>query len=200
MGRPPKTALPVGRTEISQLMHISLTTLGNLDSAGVIEHVLVKENGKDVRKYYKEDTMSRYIRYLQDRVNKKAQPPDPDGDAARKLKADADLKEAKAEIEEMKRDELRGRLHLSEDVEKMTGRLVAEIRGELLALPGTCAVDVAMADTPREAAGLLKRAVYPILERLKDFSYDREAYKKLVRQREEWMNDDPEEDTDGDVE
>ena len=148
MGRPPKIALPVGRTEISQLMHISLTTLGNLDSAGVIEHVLVKENGKDVRKYYKDDTMSRYIAYLQDRVNKKAQPPDPDGDAARKLKADADLKEAKAEIEEMKRDELRGRLHLSEDVEKMTGRLVAEIRGELLALPGTCAVDVSMADTP----------------------------------------------------
>lgn len=106
---------------------------------------------------------------------------------ARKAKADADWKEAKAEIEEMKRDELRGTLHAAEDVEAITTDLIMAVRSQLLALPGTLAINCAEAKTAREAAGIIKKEVNGILNSLTEYKYDPEKYEKAVRERESWM-------------
>ena len=110
-------------------------------------------------------------------------------DEVRKLKAEADLKEAKAAIEQLKKAEFEATMHRSEDVEKITADLVMAVRAELLALPGTLAMDVAHAKTPAEAAGLIKAAVNDILNSLIAYNYNPDKYKKLVREREKWMNE-----------
>lgn len=108
-------------------------------------------------------------------------------DEARKSKADADWKEAKAEIEQMKRDELKGSLHSSEDVEKITTDMVMAIRAQILAIPGMCAVDCAEASTPAETAGIIKNAVNDILNGLCGYEYNPAKYKELVKEREDWI-------------
>ncbi len=110
-------------------------------------------------------------------------------DEARKLKADADLKEAKAAIENLKKSELEATMHRSDDVEKIITDLAMAVRAELLALPGTLAMDVAHAKTPAEAAGIIKAAVNNILNSLIAYNYNPDKFKKLVREREKWMNE-----------
>ena len=110
-------------------------------------------------------------------------------DEARRIKADADWKEAKAAIEQLKYSELEGTMHRSEDVEKITTDLIMAVRAELLALPGTLAVDTAAAESPSEAAGIIKNAVNNVLNSLTGYSYAPEKYKQLVRERENWMNE-----------
>ena len=53
-----------------------------------------------------------------------------------KRAAEVTLKTSKAHIAKMEADELRGKMHRSEDVEAMTADLIYSIRGSLLALPG----------------------------------------------------------------
>lgn len=110
-------------------------------------------------------------------------------DEARKLKAEADLKEAKAAIEQMKKAEFEATMHRSDDVERIVTDLCMAVRAELMALPGMLAVDVASAQSASEAAGFIKKAVNDILNSLTDYSYNPEEYKKLVREREKWMNE-----------
>lgn len=130
-------------------------------------------------------TVNTYIEYWKNRAKEADLNID---DEQRKLKADADWKEAKAEIEEMKRDELKGSLHSSTDVEAVTTDLVMTIRSALLSLPGQLAVDVADAQTAAECSGIIKTAVNDILNLLSKYQYDNNEYKKLVRERTQWMN------------
>ena len=109
-------------------------------------------------------------------------------DEARRIKADADLKEAKAAIEQLKKAELEAAMHRSEDVEAVITDLASVIRGELLALPGTLAVDMASTTTATECSAIIKAAVNTILNRLTDYSYDKNEFKRRVREREKWMN------------
>ena len=157
---------------------------------GIIEPTLKTVNGRKVRRYDLIPTIMMYIKHLQTKANAKAPTPsDLLDDEARKIKAEADLKEAKAAIEQLKKSELEATMHRSEDVEKITADLVMAVRAELLALPGTLAMDVAHAKTPAEAAGLIKAAVNDILNSLIAYDYNPDKYKKLVREREKWMNE-----------
>jgi DNA-binding transcriptional regulator YhcF (GntR family) len=110
-------------------------------------------------------------------------------DEARKLKAEADLKEAKAAIENLKKEEFEATMHRSEDVETVMEALTMAFRAEALAIPGLVAVDVAEASTAQQAAGIIKNAVNNMLNRLSEFKYSQAKFKKLVREREKWMNE-----------
>ena len=134
-------------------------------------------------------TVNTYIDYLKNKANKVDLNL---SDEERRLKADADWKEAKADIEAMKRDELRGSLHSSDDVYKITSDMVMAIRAELLALPGMCAVDCANVKTASEVSGIIKNAVNDVLNRLTEYEYNPEKYKELVRERETWIGEDNE--------
>jgi len=114
-------------------------------------------------------------------------------DGTRRLKAEADLKEAKAAIETLKKEEFEATMHRSEDVETVMEDLIMAFRAEALAIPGAVAVDVAEAQTAQEASGIIKAAVNNMLNRLSDFSYDPNVFKRLVREREKWMNEQSEE-------
>ncbi len=150
------------------------------------------ESGK--KKFELKESVRIYIEYLKrHKENPMLEVMD---DEARKLKAEADLKEAKAAIEQMKKAELEATMHSSDDVEAITTDLVMAVRAELLALPGMLAVDVASAQSASEAAGFIKKAVNEILNSLKDYSYNPEEYKKMVREREKWMSEETDKETD----
>lgn len=159
-----------------------------LTKDGVIEAAEVKEGGRKVRRYDLLPTVRRYVVYLREQAKSKA----PDGDAA-----DADLRyrRAKAEIMELKAAELKGQTHRSEDVEAVTEAMVATLRSEMLALPGALAVDAADADTPAKAANVVKRGVNDLLNRMAGYHYDPKKYEKLVMEREKWMGEKLEGDT-----
>jgi len=154
------------------------------------EGYLVGEKVKGKMQYDLIPTVNTYLEYWKNKANKVDLNMN---DEQRKLKADADWKEAKADIEAMKRDELKGSLHSSDDVFAVTQDMVMNIRAELLAIPGMCAVDCANAKTPAEASGIIRDAINNILNGLTEYEYNPEKYKKLVRERETWLVGDHEE-------
>ena len=93
---------------------------------------------------------------------------------------------AKAEMAELELKELKGELHRASDVEAITTDHVMFVRSMLMALPGKLAVDLAAIQTASEAAERVKQEVYAILQRLSDYRYDPEEYKRRVRERQGW--------------
>ena len=83
-----------------------------------------------------------------------------------RLTADVTMKASKAQIAKMEADELRGKMHRSEDVAAMTEDLIYTIRGSLMALPGRLAVDVATVTTPAEAAEIIRKEVHALMREL----------------------------------
>lgn len=114
-----------------------------------------------------------------------------------KLKAETDIKKAKAEIANLERDELAGKLHRAEDVEAITTDHVLFLRSMLMAMPGKLAVDLGGTHTAAEQAERVKQEVYYILDQLADYKYDPETYKKRVRERQGWENNHKDDDVDG---
>ena len=108
--------------------------------------------------------------------------------------ADAAYKEAKAKIVEMEVAELQGKLHRSEDVAALTEDLIYTIRGALLSLPGRLAMDTASAATPAEAAEIIRKEVYALMQELSHYQYDPAKYEERVRQRRDWELDEDEPD------
>lgn len=106
-------------------------------------------------------------------------------DRARRA-ADVDLKKSKAQIAELEAQELRGKMHRSEDVASMTEDLIFTIREMLLALPGRLAVDVSAADSTAEAAEMIRREIFAVMRELADYRYDPKKYEERVRTRHKW--------------
>jgi len=104
-----------------------------------------------------------------------------------KRSAEALLKASKAQIAKLEADELKGKMHRSDDVAAMTEDLIYTIRGALLALPGRVAVDVSV--SPAEAAEIIRKEVYKVMRELAGYRYDPEKYEELVRGRMNWENE-----------
>ena len=104
-----------------------------------------------------------------------------------KRAAEVTLKTSKAHIAKMEADELRGKMHRSEDVEAMTADLIYTIRGSLLALPGRLAVDAVK--TPAEAAEVIRKEVALLMQELSQYQYDPKKYEERVRKRMDWDTD-----------
>lgn len=124
-------------------------------------------------------TMRSYCASLESRRN--------DEDTAdvelKRKKAEAKLKESKAAIAEMQAKEFQGKMHRSEDVQKMTADLLYFVRGGLVALAGRCATDCAASSEPAEVQKIIEREVREILKDLSEYKYDPKRYDELVRQR-----------------
>ena len=103
-----------------------------------------------------------------------------------RLTADVTMKASKAQIAKMEADELRGKMHRSEDVAAMTEDLIYTVRDSLLALPGRLAVDVAGASTAAEAAEIIRKEVHALMRELANYQYDPEKYEERVRERRKW--------------
>lgn len=101
----------------------------------------------------------------------------------KRKKAEAKLKESKAAIAEMQAKEFQGKMHRSEDVQKLTSDLLYFVRGGLVALAGRCATDCAAVTEPAEVQKIIEREVREILRDLSEYKYDPKKYDELVRQR-----------------
>lgn len=110
-----------------------------------------------------------------------------------KLDGEARIKQAKAEIEELKLKELHGELHAAEDVKAIVTDHALYVRSLLLAMPGKLAVDVTNVNTAAEAADRIKKEVYRVLTAAANYKYDPEEYAKRVRDREGWKESQDEE-------
>ena len=150
--------------------------------------ILVTETVGRKRGYDLMPTVRRYISYLQDKLSQKGASREDSDNESRKIKAEAEIKEAKAAMLALERDELQGLMHRSEDVEAMTTDLVFTIRGMLLALQGRLAIDLAAITVPSEISERIKQEVYVILHELANYKYDPAAYKKRVRDRQGWQD------------
>lgn len=100
-----------------------------------------------------------------------------------KLKADVEMRAAKAAIAKLEQAELEGKMHRAEDVEAILTSHVLFARSLLMALPGKLAVDLAGDHTAAEVAEKIKKEVYFILNSLADFRYNPEEYAERVRER-----------------
>ena len=100
--------------------------------------------------------------------------------------AEVTMKVARAQIAKAEADELQGKMHRSEDVAAMTTDLIYAIRGAMMALPGRLAVDVAAAQSPAEAAEIIRREVNKAMRELSTYRYDPKKYEERVRQCRAW--------------
>ncbi len=107
-----------------------------------------------------------------------------------KLKSEATIKASKAIIAKMEAEEVKGKMHRSEDVAAMTEDLIYTIRGSLMALPGRLAMDVAAVSTVAEASEIIRKEVYEIMIDLSRYKYDPAKYEERVRTRRDWMEQD----------
>ena len=164
--------------------------IGQLTSQGT----LAKSNTPYGSLYELTPNLQRYIGQIADRVD------DIDEDDKKveqqRRKAEATFKAAKASMASMDAKERAGKMHRSEDVAAMTEDLVYAVRGALLALPGRCSVDVVAAKDAAEAAEIIRREVYAIMNELSNYRYDAAKYEERVRARlnMDALKDDNEED------
>lgn len=173
---------------IAKIFGISTRRVEQLKTEGII-----KGEGKPV-KYDLLPTVQEYIKYLSDKANGRERKESDEKSTSRKLKAEADYKEAKAKREKLKLKELEGQLHSAEDVEAIVTDHALYLRSMLLAMPGKLAVDVSELKAPAEIAERIKKEVYYILDCAADYRYDPEEYEKRVREREGWKDVNDEED------
>ena len=130
------------------------------------------------------DAVQRYINFLsKPQVSEAEQKLE----TARK-QSEAQLKLSKAQLAKMEVEELKGRLHRTEDVEAFTEDLIYTIRSALLSLPGRLSVDVAATSSPAEASECIRKEVHAIMRDLSNYRYDPEKYAERVNERRNWGN------------
>ncbi len=165
---------------IAKIFGISTRRVEQLKTEGII-----KGQGKPT-KYDLLPTIQAYIRYLSDKANGREKRQTLAELEEAKLRAEVNLKEAKASAAQMELKELQGKMHRAEDVEAITTDHVLYFRSMLMAMPGKLAVDLANLQTAAETSERVKQECCFILESLADYKYDPEEYKKRVMERQGW--------------
>lgn len=165
---------------IAKIFGVSTRRVEQLKTEGVI-----KGHGKPT-KYDLLPTIQAYIRYLSDKANGREKKETTAELEEAKLRAEVDIKEAKAKAAQMELKELQGKMHRAEDVEAIMTDHVLFLRSMLMAMPGKLAVDLSGTHTAPEQAERVKREIYYILNQLADYRYDPEKYKARVRERQGW--------------
>lgn len=187
-----KSALTVSAQTVAQVLGLTVRRIQQLTQDGVLQ---TQPEGK--RRVY--DLPAAVQAYLQYSISREA---GKDAGAAaverRRALAEAEIKEAKAEIATIELKELMGKMHRSEDVEAMTTDMIYSIRAMLLAMPGRLAVDLAATTKPTEVSDKIKGEVYNVLAQFTNYEYDPDAYRERVRQREGWEGHAAEEEDAGD--
>ena len=165
---------------IARLYGSDVRRIQQMNAAGII-----KGTGRPAM-YDLLPTIQALFKYQRDIIQNKTKNERSEQFEEEKLKAEADLKRAKADTAKLELAELQGKLHKSEDVEAIITDHVLYFRSMLMAMPGKLAVDCAACKTAAEAAERIKQEVYFVLNALADYRYDPEEYKKRVRERRGW--------------
>lgn len=162
-------------SELATVLGLSIRRIQQLAQDGKFQSV---SKGR----YPLADSIQRYIKFLSlDTVDEETQKLD----RARRV-SETTIKTSKATIAKLEADELKGKMHRSEDVAAMTEDLIYTIRGALIALPGRLAMDAAAAKTAPEAAEVIRKEVHTIMRELAAYRYDPQKYQERVRNRMSW--------------
>ena len=161
--------------DVAELLDITIQRVGQLRKEGIITQYKTPAGDR----YQIVETVKAYIRYLRSQTTGKTT----NEWEEKKVKAEAEFKEAKAAIAMMQRDELVGQMHRSEDVEAVLTDLAAEIRSLIMALPGRLAIDTARIKTPEEESIRIREECYEILSALASYQYDPEVFRRRVKER-----------------
>lgn len=173
--KPAETPGYVKAADVANLLDISIQRVGQLRKEGILKQYKTPAG----ERYQLVETVKAYIRYLRSQNSGKAGNPWEE----KKAKAEADLKEAKAAIAMMQRQELEGQMHRSEDVEAILTDLAFEIRSMITALPGRLAMDTAQIKTPEEESIRIRDECNEILTTLASYQYDPEKFRRRVKDR-----------------
>lgn len=162
------------KSELACVLNLTSKRISQLTEDGILQ----SSNGK----YLLADSVKKYVSY---KTRDLTDADDAEIERAKK-KAEAQLKAAKAAVAELEADELKGKMHRSEDVAALTEDLIYAIRAELLALPGRLAVDTAEVSTAAETAEIIRREVFSLMKSLSEYKYDPAKYEERVRGRMDW--------------
>lgn len=173
----PEEKKMVSSGELAKIIGRSSRNIQKLAETGAI----TCEKYKNKNQYNLYTVVKEYIDYIANRDMQKISSMD-----EAKTREEVRYKRAKADMMELELQELDGQMHSAEDVEAMTTDLVLAIRSALLSLPGRLGVDIAAASSAAEASELIKKAVYEVLDELSRYEYSPEEYKKRVRERQGW--------------
>lgn len=168
--------------QVAKVFRMTSKNVQRLTADGVLETVETPRG----RRYDWDKTVEMYVAYLSDKANGREKKQTTAELEEAKLRAEVDIKEAKAKAAQMELKELQGKMHRAEDVEVIMTDHVLFLRSMLMAMPGKLAVDLAGTHTAPEQADRVKREVYYLLERLSEYRYDPEEYKARVRERQGW--------------
>ena len=100
--------------------------------------------------------------------------------------SEVQIKASRAMVAKLEADELKGKMHRSEDVAAMTADLILTVRSLMMALPGRLAVDTQAAKTAAEAEELIRAEVFAALEEISRYRDDPVRYEERVRNRMNW--------------
>ena len=171
-------------TVIAEIFGSDVRRVQQLNKAGVI-----KGQGRSPVMYDLLPTIKALFRYQRDLIQGKEKDTDIVDLEAQKLRAEVEMKQARAKKVQMEADELEGKMHRAEDVEAINTDHALYIRSLLMAIPGRLAVDCAKCKSPAEVSEVLQKEVYYVLNNLAEYRYDPEEYQKRVRQRHGWEED-----------
>jgi len=164
---------------VAQFVGLTARRIYQLTDAGILPVV----DTADGKRYDFNETVRRYIKYLQGlAAGKEVSLSEAE---AKKSKTEADIKFriAKARKAELELEELEGSMYRAEDIAAVISDLVYSMRAAILALPGRLAIDTANAQTPSEASSIIKAEVDKLLIELSNYEYDPQRFNKTRKER-----------------
>lgn len=146
---------------LADMLGIKQTTVRHLASSGVMPRVT---NGR----YKMRDCVHNYVMQL--RIQSK-NPESGSTDEKPELRDMQAKHEAiKLQMSDMQLKLMQGKLHKSEDVEKVMTNMLASMRAKLLSLPSRIAPRVAEASDPTEVMAILQADIYDALHELSEYT------------------------------
>lgn len=161
---------------VAQFVGLTTRRIYQLTDAGI----LLAVETADGKRYDFNDTIRKYIKYLQGLAAGKEVNISEAEVKKRKTEAETKFREAKAKKAELELKEYEGTLYKAEHIKAVISDMVYAMRGAILALPGRLAIDTANAQTPAEASAIIKAEADKVLLELTNYEYDPQKFKERL--------------------
>ncbi|MBO5155283.1 MAG: hypothetical protein J6C00_13165 [Eubacterium sp.] len=146
---------------LADMLGIKQTTVRHLASSGVMPRVT---NGR----YKMRDCVHNYVMQL--RIQSKNPESGSNGEKPELRDMQARHEAIKLQMSDMQLKLMQGKLHKSEDVEKVMTNMLASMRAKLLSLPSRVAPRVAETSDPTEVMTILQADIYDALHELSEYT------------------------------
>lgn len=156
---------------LADMLGIKQTTVRHLASSGVMPRV---SSGR----YKMRDCVHNYVMQL--RIQSKTSDSGTTGDKPELRDMQAKHEAVKLQMSEMQLKLMQGKLHRSEDVERVMTNMLSSMRAKLLSLPSRVAPRVAEVSDPTEVMAILQADIYEALHELAEYTPEMFYGKDLI--------------------